>query len=520
MSGILVRVALTFGGGLLIGEWVGTGVSAWVWILGAAAATGFAVLMHRRPHLRRGGMLAAVLLLGILRVASDRPFPEALFRRAPHLRQVEGTVVSYPSFGATYATFTIAPDTLPARIRVTWFSEDPPIGAVHVGDRVRLSGWTELPEPFDGFDYPAYLARQGIFATMSVAADGMEPLGEERRSVLRWGDRLRQTILARFDRWLGMNESAMARSLLFGDRSSLPDAIEDAFSRTGLMHLLAVSGLHLGIFLGGAWWIVRRLGLRPLWAYPAVGLLVLLALWVVGPRVSLVRAGLLFAFLALGSVLADVGLILRRAVRPMNGLAAAAIALLALRPGALYDAGFQLTFAATASILIAFSPPFDAHRRLALLADRCGRFRGPARAAMTLAAVSAAAQAGAMPIVAWHFGGIHPLALAANLVVVPLAGVALWCGFGAILLSGTVLLRWAIVPLEVVLIGLRTIVAWLARLPLSQVAVPNWMAVWLGALVLFTYAAAAYSEGGSSWTRYSTSIVFGSVGRSRDGRPL
>jgi competence protein ComEC len=353
---------------------------------------------------------------------------------------------------------------------------------------------------------------------MSVPSDGLEIL-EETRSIPGRGDRLRQSILGRLDRWMRVDESAMARSLVFGDRSALPDEIEGSFSQTGLMHLLAVSGLHLGIFLGGAWWIVRRLGLRPLWAYPTVGLLVLLALWVVGPRVSLVRASLLFAFLALGSVLADVGLILRRSIRPLNGLAAAAIVLLALRPGALYDAGFQLTFAATASILVCFSPPFDVHRRIAIFAERFGRFRGPAHAGLTLAAVTAAAQAGATPIVAWHFGAIHPLALVANLLVVPLAGLTLWCGFLAILLSGTTFLRWAIVPFSAVLTGLKTIVAWLARLPLSQVVVARWVGVWIGALVLFAYAAAAYSEGGSSWTWNSTSIAFGSVARSRDGRP-
>ena len=181
MSGMLVRVALTFGGGIVIGEWVGTGLPSWAWVLGSAATVGFALLVQRHPRLRRGGMLTAVLLLGILRVASDRPFPEELLRRAPYLREIEGTIVSYPSFGTTYATFTVTPDTLPAKIRATWFAEDSPIGAVHVGDRVRLSGWTELPETFDGFDYPAYLARHGVFATMSVPADGLELLDGERR---------------------------------------------------------------------------------------------------------------------------------------------------------------------------------------------------------------------------------------------------------------------------------------------------------------------------------------------------
>jgi len=522
MSYPLAWVALSFGGGLLLGEFVGTDLPLWSWPALSAAALATGLLLFRRPHGRRGALLAAVLLLGVLRIAGERPFPERLRLLTPQLREVEGTVVSYPSIGSSYVTFVLEPDVLPGRLRVTWYHEGPPFRVVHCGDRVHVAGSAKIPEPFDGFDYPDYLARQGIFATMIADGTELEVIGANGSSLSRWGDRLRQSILERLDRQLPVDESAMARSLLFGDRTALADEIEDAFSRTGLMHLLAVSGLHLGIFLGGAWWIVRRLGLRPRWAYPLVGLLVLVALWVVGPRVSLVRASLLFAFLALGSVLADLGLILRRSIRPLNGLAAAAIALLAARPGALYDAGFQLTFAATASILILFAPPFDWQVRIARYAERFGRLRAPIRGALTLGAVAVAAQAGAAPVVAWHFESIHPLSIAANLIVVPLAGLALWCGFGAIVLSGTSWLRFAAVPLSAVLSGLKAIVVGLSRLPLSQLEVPRWMGVWLGGLVLFAVAAAAYCEGGSSWTVNSTSIASGSVERlwSRGGRPL
>ncbi len=498
MSSMLVGAAAAFGVGLLLGDQVGACLPLWIWPLGSASTLLMGLLLRRWPAVRRGALLAAVILLGVLRVSSDRPFPDWLLLRTPDLQQLEGTVVSYPSFGASSVTFTFQPDVLPGRLRVAWYHDDPPLGLVHYGERLGISGRAELPEPFDGFDYPGYLARQSIFATMNVDADGLSIVAVAKGSVFRWGDRLRQTILERFDRWMGPDGSAMARSLLFGDRGALPDEIEDAFSRTGLMHLLAVSGLHLGIFLGGAWWIVRRLGLRPRWAYPLVGGLVLLALWVVGPRVSLVRAGLLFAFLALGSVLADLGWILRRSIRTMNGLAAAAIAVLALRPGALYDAGFQLTFAATASILVLFGQPFDWHRRIAALTEPLGCLRVPLRTALTLAAVAVAAQAGAAPVVAWHFGSIHPLAIVANVIVVPLAGLALWCGFAAIVLSGTALAGVAIVPFSAVLTGLRVVVVWFSRVPLTQLEVPGWMGIWLGGLVLFAIAAGAYLSDRSS----------------------
>jgi competence protein ComEC len=519
MNYALVWAAIAFSTGIVLERWGGGPLPLWAWCAGAGAALALSMVSRRWSTGRHAALLAAILCLGILRAACVQPFPDWLVLRTPSLQQVGGTVVSYPSIGSSYITFTLQPDVLPARLQIYWFHDAPPVGAVYYGDRVRLFGSAKIPEPFDGFDYPDYLARQGIFATMAVDEDGLEVIEGSGRSILGWADRLRQSILAGLDRWLPPDESAMARSLLFGDRAALPDGIEEAFSRTGLMHLLAVSGLHLGIFLGGAWWILRRLGLRPRFAYPAVGLLVLVALSVVGPRISLVRASLLFAFLALGSVLADLGLILRRSIRSMNGLAAAAIAILAMRPGALYDAGFQLTFAATASILVAFSAPFDWHRRITGYAERFERFRRPIQAGLTLLAVGTAAQAGAAPIIAWHFEAMHPLALAANLVAVPLAGVALWCGFGAILLSGTSLLPYAIAPFSFVLRGLKTIVVGLSRIPLSQVDAPRWMGVWFGALVVFAFSVAAYSRGDSSWTWKSMSIVSGSSGRARGERP-
>jgi ComEC/Rec2-related protein len=519
MTYTLVRAVLGFASGLVLGGWIGDSLPLRLWPVCGTVAMAVSIALRRWPSVRRAALVAAIACLGVARVASEVPFPDWLRLRTPILQEVEGTVVSYPSIGSSYITFTLEPDVLPARLQIYWFRITPPVGVVHYGDRVRLSGSAEIPEPFDGFDYPGYLARQGIFATMAVDEEGLEVISGSGRSILRWGDRLRQRILARFDRWLAPDESAMARSLLFGDRTALSDEIEEAFSRTGLMHLLAVSGLHLGIFLGGAWWVLRRLGLRPRWAYPVVGLMVLLALWVVGPRVSLVRASLLFTFLALGSVLADLGLILRRSIHSMNGLAAAAIVILAMRPGALYDAGFQLTFAATAAILLAFSEPLAWHRRISIYASRFGRLRAPIRAGLTLVAVAAAAQAGAAPIIAWHFEAIHPLALAANPIAVPLAGVALWCGLGAILLSATPLLPQAIVPFSVVMTGLKRLVLGLSRIPLLRLDVPRWTGLWLGALVVYAFAVAAYSRGESSWTWNLTSIVSDSSGRARRLRP-
>jgi ComEC/Rec2-related protein len=486
MTYAMVWIALSLGVGVALVSAVAL-PSKLVWVAMICALV-MALAAYRAPRwFRVMGLLIAVVSLGALRDSCNPGFPDWLIRRAPSLCEVTGTVIGYPDVGEASLSFTLAPVDMPGALVVHW-SCDQPLGTLHYGDVVCIRGSAQLPRVFDGFDYPAYLARRNIFATMF--ADTVQRIRSPSGSLWNWGDRLRQRLLLRFREILPLKLAAMAQSLMFGDRSALPPDTEDAFSRTGLMHLLAVSGLHLGIFLGGAWWALRRIGLRPRCAYPLVGALVVLALVVVGPRVSLVRAGLLFAFLALGSVLADCGVILRRWIHPLNGLAAAAITILLMRPGALYDAGFQLTMAATGSILIAFSPSGWGTR---LSGDqRLGRLWKGWQWMIRLLIVSAAAQAGAAPVIAWHFKAFHPLSVLVNLIAVPLAALSLWAGLFSVALSATPVFAVAATPFALLLRCLEGVVRQLARLSMVEWTVIPELGIWMAGCVGFVYLAAYY----------------------------
>ena len=486
MTYAMVWIALSLGMGIAMTSYGSISVGT-LWV-SMACASAMCIVLYRTPRwIRVMGLLVAAMALGGLRASLDPEFPDWLIRRAPSIREVTGTVVDYPDVGEASVSFTLAPVDMPANVIVYWPCTQP-LGSVHYGDVVRGSGSAQLPEAFDGFDYPAYLARQNIFAT--VFADEVQLIGRPAHSLWNWGDRLRQRLLLQFRETMPPEVAAMAQSLMLGDRSALPTDTEEAFSRTGLLHLLAVSGLHLGIFLGAAWWALRRMGLRPRCTYPLVGMLVLLALVVVGPRVSLVRAGLLFAFLALGSVLADCGVILRRWIHPLNGLAAAAIAILLIRPGALYDAGFQLTMAATGAILLAFSPSGWGTR----LSNSQGinkLWRGW-QWLIRLLIVSAAAQAGAAPVIAWHFEAFHPLSVLVNLVAVPLAALSLWAGLFSVAFLATPVFAIAAWPFACLLGCMERVVSYLARIPMVELAVIPALGVWLAGCVGFVYVASFY----------------------------
>jgi len=165
---------------------------------------------------------------------------------------------------------------------------------------------------------------------------------------------------------------------------------------------------------------------------------------------------------------------------------------LLIRPGSLYDAGFQLTMAATGSILIAFSPSGWGTRFSK--GQRMGRLWKGWQWLLRLLIVSAAAQAGAAPIIAWHFQAFHPLSILVNPIVVPLAGLSLWAGLLSVLVMATPAFAVAVVPFTLLLGWLESMVRWLARIPFAELAVHPAMGIWIAGCVGFIYLAASYES--------------------------
>jgi competence protein ComEC len=509
-------IALVFAAGIATGTALGPDLPIAVPLSVAAGATALAL---RRSRARYAWFAVAILSFGTSIALCPAEFPSWLLTRTSGLREITGTVVSYPEWGGNRVRFVLRPESLPGRVLVDWRRADSDPPDLFYGDRVVVSGTARLPEVFDGFDYPSYLHRQGIFAT--VFAESCVVTGVST-GWLRAGDVLRQRLLERLSDRLSASELALAQSLFFGDRSALDDEVETAFSRSGMMHLLAVSGLHLGILLAGFWFVLRRLGLRPAVSYPVVACVALAFLWLVGPRVSLLRASLLFCFLASGSVLADLGWILRRSIRPLDGLAAAAILLLILRPSSLLDVGFQLTFAATWALLwIGRMPRWKAARERWSL-RHAARCRWPLRRGGELLLVSLSAQAGAAPVIALHFGALHPWSALAGLAAIPLAAASLWFGLLTVLLSSVPVLGQVTArTLGGCLAALTWAIGTFGALPGSEIAVSPVLGVWMIGATLFLLLGANYSSSvDSSRTSNSTSITLGSGPSPRvDGRP-
>ncbi len=458
----MLGVAVAVGAGIIAGRTLPE-VEAVAWVAaGLAVATGavaYVVATRRRLVTLRtlvtaAAVLGMALLLGAARDAAERTVrpddvshvaraawtADSLGDRAPVT--VWGTVADVPE--RTWSVrFTAEVDSVgrgrvgsavTGRVQVALRLGDR--GAVYPalrpGDRVRLSGRiAPLPRRRNPaqMDYGAYLARQGVGAMLDVEGESDAVfLAPSRQPTTVLSDGVRRSVRQALARHVPDRDvQALLGALLLADRSGIEAPTLDAFRATGLMHLLAVSGLHVGLVGLAVYVLLRpllgRLGWRrrQVEAGRAAVTLVLLALYVVvaGASVSVVRAFVMVALVIVGKTL-------DRPTDALNTLGVAAVLILLHRPAALFDVGFQLSFGAVAA-LVSLTP--------LLTATVPERVRRSATGAFVTGSIatSVAATLGTAPALLAHFGTLPLGGLVLNVAAIPLTAVTLGAGLGCTL---------------------------------------------------------------------------------------
>lgn len=219
---------------------------------------------------------------------------------------------------------------------------------------------------------------------------------------------------AALGRGMPPREAQLARGFVLGEDEGVDETTVEDFRRSGLAHLLAVSGQNVALLALLAMPLLATLGIplraRLVWVLGLIALYVPLA----GAGPSIQRAGLMGG-LSLLATLAG-----RRASR-LYALCAAAVVMLALKPGIAGDVGWQLSFAAVLGILLLATPLREA------IATRIGS-RGWRRALADGAAMTIAATLATAPLIAYRFEAISTLTLLANLLALPAVAPAMWLG--------------------------------------------------------------------------------------------
>ncbi len=281
---------------------------------------------------------------------------------------------------------------------------------------------------------------------------------------------LRNHIEATIDANLHGDSSALLKGLMLGLGRKLPKDVRDAFADSGTVHILAVSGLHVGIIAGMAWLLfasIIRLP-RSLSAVLTISLLVIFA-GLVGGRPSVLRAGFMFSIIIIGASL-------NRPANLLNSIGAAGAILLAVKPVWLYDIGFQLSFGATLGIGYLL-PKFQNW-----LPERLSKQDFVGKWVVSPFLVSLAATLGTAPLVAWHFHRFQLIGPIANLVVLPPLGMIIGYGLLAAIFQSIVpqisslFLAADWVLLRVYLLN---VVKFFADLPFAYLAFPHPALSWI-----------------------------------------
>ena len=298
-----------------------------------------------------------------------------------------------------------------------------------VGDRLKLCSHIDRNREWQRgtFDYRRYLEIHGFSGQTFVRSGDWQQMSREWKGLSAWQQlRLRflcyrHALLKRYqDMGADGEQYAVVVAMTLGDKSAMTSNLREVYAVSGASHVLALSGLHLGIIYmmlslvgGGRRFrvISQPLAVLAIWAF------VLL----VGLPTSVVRSAVMISVYALLSLIG-------RDRAPLNALAFSALIILIASPDCLYDVGFQLSFAAVLAIIV-LQPMMER------LIDNEWLYSHPVpRWVWGLATVSAAAQIGVAPLIAYYFGRFSTWFLLTNFIVIPATTAILWLALGALLL--------------------------------------------------------------------------------------
>lgn len=285
-----------------------------------------------------------------------------------------------------------------------------------VGDVIEFSASLSCPEKDRSYLYSEGIRFRGrVLGEIAVISHT-----ENVRSVFA---RLRDGIRANIMRALPGEEGEVLAAMLTGFKGRLSPELRYEYSRSGISHLLAVSGLHLAVLIGLIDGLLCSLPISRRWRGAAEITAVLAFMAVTGFAYSIIRAGVM-------AIICRTALLLGRDSDSLNSLGFAFVLIIVVNPYAIYSVGLQLSYFATMGIA-AFALPLTATlcRRLARKgACETREMRPKLHALLTALATTMAAQIFTAPLICWNFGQLSLVSPIVNILVSPLVPAALGCG--------------------------------------------------------------------------------------------
>ncbi len=268
-----------------------------------------------------------------------------------------------------------------------------------------------------GFSYRRYLHDQGVYAHLTPKPGGIELMAQgQGHALLTWIFKLRRLMKNIFMRYLNQREAGFVAAIVIGDRGNMPNDLKEIFVNTGTAHILAISGMNMAIIGALFFFILRACFVsRQVHFWGTILFLFAYAL-LSGWSAPVVRACIMSAVILASFALEHEG-------EPLNSLGLATVIILLMDPRNLFDAGFQLSFGAVFGILTLFKPCQNI-------------FKIFPKFICDSVSLSVSAWSGTVIVILYHFHMLTPIAILANIPIVPLADMIMALGLGLAMVGG------------------------------------------------------------------------------------
>lgn len=319
---------------------------------------------------------------------------------------------------------------------MAYFPKSDSAFALHYGDLIAIPApIREVMPPLnpEEFDYRAYLGRKGITGQVYLKdEDWFDLQTNDANPIYAFSYRFRDVLLTSLHRsGLSDNEFGVAAAILLGYDDYLADEVRKNYVAAGSMHILCVSGMHVGIIYLLASFLLGFLN-RKKWQKTLKQLLLLALIWfyalIAGLSPSILRASLMISFVVIGEMIRRKGFII-------NSIAASAFILLCINPNNLFEIGFLLSYAAVLGIIVLQRPIYNLMYVKNKLLDK----------AWQITAVALSAQIATIPFTLFYFQQFTTYFWLSNLFMTPISFI--------VVISGMILLLVSWIPYVNTLVG-------------------------------------------------------------------
>lgn len=290
---------------------------------------------------------------------------------------------------------------------------------LEIGDKIRFRGKFKIPGENTNpklYNYKKNLLAKNIYTSISVKPSVVEKyFSSEKKLKYKMRMAFRNNVEKTFDSYLNKDNSDLIKGILLGDSAYLDEEYLEAYREIGLAHILAVSGLHIGIIAGAAMLFLSRIGVKRKWNVIISVSMIWIYGYLIGFPASVLRADIMFTLLFIAGLIAE-------PYDSINALFLSFFLFLLFQPLSILSVGFQLSYAATFSLLY-FSPK---------VLDLFYPYNN--KLVYTLSALLAI-YIGILPIQIYYFNSFSLMAVISNIVIAPIISFVLILAVALLLIN-------------------------------------------------------------------------------------